>query len=189
MALITTVAGLDSNSYVTVDYADTYFANHYDTTKYDAWDALTSLQKESALTQAVDILQTISFWDISNTVVFVTWSTGIEGHMRSPAVLNQALAFPRNIDITNSGVLYIPSDVQKAQCEQAIYLVTSLNEEVASARMQGLLAESIKADTVSISQKFTDGGIGINPIVHTLSPMAVTLLKKYMVSTRKARRE
>ena len=57
MALVTTVGGETSNSYVSAADADTYWANHYDATKAARWAALTTGAKETVLQHACFTLE------------------------------------------------------------------------------------------------------------------------------------
>lgn len=188
MALTTTLSGLTSDSYGTIVEADAYFDDHYDTTKSDTWGDLAEGQKEMLLRQATQILETISFWD-TNTVVTVSDAVSLQNYAKSPAVLNQALSFPRNVDITSLGAQFIPTDVKYAQFEQAIYLKTSLNEAVINSRMLGLLSESVKAGSVSVSQTFADGAVGAQTsVMGMISPIAMSLLKKFITSRTRRHR-
>lgn len=188
MALVTSLAGYTSDSYVSVVEADNYFINHWDTTKSTAWDALADEQKEGVLKQAVRIIESLPFHEDS-TASSVSFVGNIKKNVVTPAVTNQSLSFPRNIDLDANDDLYIPADVKEAQCEQAIFMVSSMSESVIQARMRGLISESIKADTVSVSQSFSSGGGGSADIMSMMvSPIAHMLLKKYIIKTTRLKR-
>lgn len=187
MALVTTLAGVDSDSYATLAEADAYFAAHWDTVKSTAWDALSDGQKETALKQAIMILESFNYWEDS-TETTVTTSNNLRKCIITPAETNQALSFPRNIDLDENDDLYIPNDVKNAQCEQAIFLVSSMNESTVQARARGLLAEHIKAGAVEVSQSYSSDGTS-NAYTMFVSPIALMLLRKFIVTNKRVVRQ
>lgn len=187
MALDITLAGSTSDSYDTVTNADTYFASHWDASKVAAWAALSSGQKEGAMRQAAMIIETLNFWQDSAEAT-VTYDSNLRKCLITPYETNQALSFPRNIDINSSNVAFIPTDVKQAQFEQAIFLVSSMNESVVQSRARGLIAESVQAGSVSVSQSFESGG-NQDTTSMMVSPIALMLLKKYIVKARRTVRE
>lgn len=187
MALTTDLSGYASDSYVTLEEADLYFTDHWDTTKSAAWLALTDPQKEALLRQAVSVIESLPFHEDS-TESATSFYGDLKRNIVTPAVTNQKLSFPRNIDIDSLDAFYIPIDIKQAQCEQAIFLVTSMNESVVSARMRGLIAESVQAGSVSVSQSYSGVGGSSDPGQMLVSPFAYLLLKKYVVKTARSKR-
>jgi hypothetical protein len=186
MALVTTLAGTASDSYISLADADTYFTSHWDSVKSAAWDALSDGQKEAALKQAVMIMESFGFWEDSTEADVSTAST-LKKCLITPYTTNQALSFPRNIDLDVNDAVYMPSDVKQAQCEQAIFLVSSLNESTVQARQRGLTAERIKAGAVEVSQSYDSGG-AMDTASMMVAPIAFMLIKKYIVKNRRLQR-
>lgn len=193
--LVTTLSSETANSYVNVAYCDTYWAEHYATLKATAWAALTSTQKASALFHACRSLEALRFttpldryvapplrYDNRNGLVMTMPYSGDACKADS----NQALQFPRNLDINTSGVYSIPDAIMAAQCEQALYLIT-FDEESAAATLRGLDYESVTVGQVSTTQRFT-GGITANVATLRLSPVAVEMVSPYLIRSNKLQR-
>lgn len=89
-----TVSGASANSYVTLDYADSYFEpnSHW----FTIWDALSDNEKSALLVRAAQSLDSMNFLECKYDV-------------------DQSMEFPRN----ENG---LPDRVKKAQCEIAILL-------------------------------------------------------------------
>lgn len=186
MALVTTLAGYTSDSYDTVANADIYFAAHWDATKAAAWAALTSGQKEAAMRQAAMVIETLKFWQDS-TDATVTFDSNLRKCIITPYETNQALSFPRNVDVDSTDTAYIPTDVKHAQFEQAIFLVSSMNESTVQARMRGLTAERVRAGDVEVSQSYESGGATDSSSM-LVAPVALMLLRKYIVKNSRVAR-
>ncbi len=102
--LVATLAGANSNSYITVADATTYFDNRLDASD---WTAATADNKAAALITATSWLDTVDFYgDRSATT--------------------QALKWPRT-DVTCDGVeataSFIPREIKDATCEAALALL------------------------------------------------------------------
>jgi hypothetical protein len=185
-----TVAGDSANSYADVTYADAYWSGHYNSIKSAQWAALTTAKKTTALIHATRIIEFVRF------TVFETTESGLVYDPNSGLVLNmvdsvepvrstidQSLQFPRNLDYdSGSGTFFIPEGVKMAQCEQAVYLLT-LDEGAIANRLQGIVSESVGLGSgqISVSQSYVTRG-------SFLSPVAVDLLKEFMVKSAKLRR-
>lgn len=104
MAIDATVGGANSNSYVTLNEANAYFAERI---YADAWDVL--VDQEQALVTATQRIDQ-------------------EGFMGDRASETQALKWPRS-GVYSDGVLIadtaIPQKVKDAQCELALTLAAS----------------------------------------------------------------
>jgi hypothetical protein len=73
MALITTVGGIDSNSYVTITEANLYFANHWSTAKDTAWSELSIPQRERILIAAAQMIESLRFIDSDTAAAPFQW--------------------------------------------------------------------------------------------------------------------
>lgn len=178
MPIDATVGGEDSNSYVTLTASDTYFENHWLLAKQETWLDLTDGQKESALKVAVQIIDSLRLLDKEYTTgslpaaLLVNDGYGVVIHRQ---LVNQRLVFPRNIDIDSAGDPFIPQEVKDAQCEQAIFML-SVDEGQLATQLSGVVEEAASTGGVRIYQQF--GGKGT-----MLAPMAYELLKKFIRST------
>lgn len=91
----------NANSFVTVAYADLYYADRLNL----VWAALTTAQKESYLIQATSYIDSVYGLDFKGTTSFDT----------------QSLCFPRTID----SVLTYPNKLLQATCELALKAKTA----------------------------------------------------------------
>jgi hypothetical protein len=102
--LVATLAGANSNSYITVADADTYFDNRLDAAD---WDASTSDNKAASLITATSWIDTLDFYGERSAVT-------------------QALKWPRT-DVTLDGIeadaTFIPREIKDATCEAALALI------------------------------------------------------------------
>lgn len=182
-----------ANSYCTLDYANTYFANHYSQAKNTTWSALADAQKTQLLIQACFTIEQIKFTEFAeyNGARFgnLGWNnlTNRFGYFNNSATSSkylfyQALQFPRNKDVYSTGDTYIPDRVMIAQCEQAIYLIGFDDSAIANA-MQGISLDSIQVDKIKLTQEYTAGSRGT-----TLAPLALDYLKPYMLFSVRTQR-
>lgn len=106
--LTTTVGAADTNSYVTVSYATSYFDERLNTSD---WDNADQADQERALIMAARRLDQ------------EPW----EGAKTDPDPSDQALAWPRNNATDRDGHLFendvIPEKVKEAQCELALAML------------------------------------------------------------------
>lgn len=121
MSFDATVGGADSNSYVTLEAVSGFMALRINAS---AWDALTEPQQEAYAVTATLMLECSADW------------YGL------PDSEDQALHFP----VTNETT--IPDAVQRAVCEQIIYLMTVDSTTLPTAIQKGL--SSLKAGPVSL---------------------------------------
>lgn len=146
MAIVATVGGASSNSYVTLLEAQAYFDARFGS---DAWDDAEEADQEKALLQAARQLSAFRF----------------QGYRNNPA---QALPFPRGYPLhcdpeTLSGVVAIPTAVKQAQCEQALALLKAQaggEETRADLQAQGVtgftigqLTETFASGVVQLDRK------------------------------------
>lgn len=120
MPLDATIAGATSNSYIDVDYANTYFTHHPYSNDWDGSD------KEISLVYATMLLDTVVDW------------------IGEKQTTTQALKWPR---ILEDNLYYneIPSELGRATCELALHLIknTQLFE---SETIEKLTVGPIKLD-------------------------------------------
>lgn len=122
MAVIATVAGNDSNSYLDVASADAYAALELGALP-KAWLTATVENREAALIRATAEIDervgaTVSVWDTA-----------------------QALRFPRDVDYDDLGDPIIPGRVSRATFLQAAYLLANVDilDAAAARRARGLV--------------------------------------------------
>lgn len=133
MALVATVGGATSNSYVTTAEADTYFATRYNNS---TWTALTTAQKEAALITATEQIDRLRFR-------YLRYGSEIEN-----ADDYQRLEFPRSYTLDIAGVAIVPLEVKKATYEQAWFVISYAAETEKRAALQ---AQGVKS--------FSTGGV------------------------------
>lgn len=188
LTLVADLAAENSNSYVTVQYADDYWAGHYSVAKASQWTALNGTQKVTALIQACRVIESVRFTDQLTlpTLDFnpAYYLTG--GRLYNPNLIpvksyyTQYLQFPRNLDMNSSGGFYIPEGVKMAQCEQAVYLL-SFDDSAIAMRLQGIEEDRLRAGEISTLQQLTAGGTA-------LAPLALEYLRPFFYKSSKARR-
>jgi hypothetical protein len=195
MALITTVGGTTSDSYVSVAESNTYFANHYSLSKSTLWDTLETAQKERLLRTSclfvdqVRVLDdTVASGALVSALVDATKLSEITIHKLNSG---QRLQFPRNLDHVDE-VGYIPDAIKVAQFEQAIYLL-SMDDGPVSAQFLGVVEERTKVGSIEVMQRFgssrTGSGTTVSPLSQTLlSPITVDLMKPFIRPQRRIRR-
>jgi|SRR6185312_2028166 len=193
----TTVAGENSNSYVTVQDCSDYWNSHYNLTAAATWSGLTASQQTSLLVQACRVLETARFVNPATRRDYVLrYSRSTREVLSLPVLLEpiryfwwQRLQFPRNLDIAktafgtdNPGDVYIPDPVKWAQCEQAMYTLTFDNSILAN-HLQGVTLEkvSIGANQLDTTQEYSGNG-------SAYSPVAFQLLSPYMLRGARVRR-
>lgn len=189
MPFDSTIAGPTANSYAPVAEADTYFASHWDTAKANTWVALQQAQKERLLMSGTSRLETLRVLDqeIGGSIMPLPTALWPDVSFFNGQIMRydaeQALQFPRNIDVKLTSGAYtpfIPEPVKEALFEQAIYLM-AINEDVLAAQALGLEKQSAQAGTVNTYESYTGRGT-------TLAPMAVDLMRQYIRTTRRLNR-
>lgn len=133
MALIATVGGSTSDSYVTLAAAEAYFGARFGS---DAWDDAIEADQEKALKQAARHLGRFRYVGTRSTTT-------------------QALAFPRAYPYNDdpdlgSTALAIPQTIKDAQCEEALSLLEAAADPggAASARRTALQAQGVTSFSV-----------------------------------------
>lgn len=114
-----------SNSYITEDDADVYFAARL---YADAWDSATTDTKERAILMACRVIEDQVDWQ------------GL------PAIQGQALAWPR-VHVRGVDPDVIPNQVKNAQCELALYLIgTNPTATPKTAGFKTLTVDTLKLE-------------------------------------------
>ena len=180
------IGGADANSYISLTDANSYFTNHYDTGKNTSWSGLSTAAKEQLLRTATLILDTIRFWDVEEvTPLSVEFFSveDLEGAISTPYNDHQARRFPRNKDIDELSVAYIPQEVKWAECEQAIYMARTLDEDLMALQMQGVTSDSVSiAGGPAVRQTYS----GTAP--NMISPIAWGLVRRFAINKTKTYR-
>ena len=192
-----TISGEFSNSYIDITFADEFFADHFDTTKTTAWEALGDNQKQNLLVQAALVIEQYKYTYVlerRELSLHYDPQTGTVHdflNVQYPVryLWNQNLQFPRNLDVDSvTGETYIPEAVKIAQLEQSIAILTfsSSIATTSSKILAGVKEEEVElpgpirkltvyqdAGTISSSNSFTTA---------TASSLALQYLSPYMLS-------
>lgn len=125
MALITTVAGATSDSYVTLVEA----AAHASMIGETAFGALaTDALRENLLRRATAVID-LQLWAGTRYDI----STVTAGHRNG-----QALEFPRQLDVDGNGNPFVPVEVKRCCCEVAFALLSGAGETASDAKVSNL---------------------------------------------------
>lgn len=130
-----TLSGLNSNSYVTLAEADSYFGARLHAA---SWTSAANDAKAQALIMACRHIESCRL-RVDRRV-----ST-----MFSPAQSDQVLSFPRLRDVDASGAYIIPPRVRDAQCEEALALLAFGAEQERRAALQAAGVTSFSTDGLS----------------------------------------
>lgn len=139
MAVIATVGGTTSNSYVTIAEANTYFTNHL---KSSIWATLTTdEQRETVLTTAARHLNLLHYYGNQIT-------------------LTQALKFPRLYRCFWSLPASIPQNIKYAQMEHAVDLIPSLIAGGGETKRESLQRQGVKSFSLGdLSESYIDAKV------------------------------
>ncbi len=107
-----TIAGENANSYVTLAFADAYFADTLEAERWVHWGYGT---KEAALEVATALI------DSANGLMGEPMTPGCKECGRG----GQALRFPTDGDLDSDGKPRIPDGIQYATCELALHVLTA----------------------------------------------------------------
>jgi hypothetical protein len=156
-----TVGGANSNSYVTVATADTYFDERLNVS---AWTDLTASAadvdtKEQALIQAT---RRIDQEDFDGSPVNPLTGTSTD--------TTQALKFPRFNATNEEGWDYlqtvIPDPVQRATMELALSYIGTTDDGLADSGLEGF--EDVKLGPISVTPKHSRSPIALPDVVRDL---------------------
>lgn len=192
-----------SNTYCTQAYADTYWAEDYRSGLSAQWAALDDTQKTKLLIAACRDIEQLRFTIPQTLPAYAmhydrrTLKVVSMNLTRQPVkyYYYQRLQFPRNLDVYylalpsditpppnwGTGQIYIPDEIMRAQCEQAMYRLTLDTSDI-QAQLQGIAEQSVvlgKQD-VAVTTKYAPGANGTN-----LSSDTIALVSPFVVRNSK----
>ena len=151
MAIDATVGGENSNSYVSLAEAETFFV---DRLHVDAWSGANSADKEKALLTACRHVEACR-------IRFHRRPYGYPGELPdamgrpydplAPSNPDQALSFPRKKDKDNAGDYAIPKQVKDSQCEEALAMLARGADQERRRALQAAGVTSFSVDGLSES--------------------------------------
>lgn len=175
-----TIADERSNSYVTADEFQDYWAQHFDTITAGLMAAIDD--PSLLLVRACRTIETIQFTEPIDLeanfhLIFDSRSQQIrsvynDGSRPQKYNYYQHLQFPRTLDVYQDGTLYVPEEIKGAQCEQAAYEFT-FDTSTLEDSLQGVDRSAINVGGVSLSQHVKFKG-------SMISPIALNMLKPYI---------
>jgi len=170
--LVETVAAETANTYVTLAEANQYFEDRPGST---LWSSATTDQKTQALLAACMDIDKLEFlYEIYD--------------QSTP----QALQFPRTASTImnnrhqltdSSGDPIIPTDIKRAQMEQAYHRLRLGSAEIEDMAAKGIVSKSIGDTSVSYSESLITAGAGA-----TIGSMAASFLRSWINRVREVRR-
>jgi len=151
MTLDATPGSRSANSYVSVAEATAYFAARL---RSEAWDVASESDQEKALLTVCRRIEAHRLqvhrrpygfpYDLPNAL-------DRPADPLAPAHPDQALSFPRQRDLDQSGAFAIPDQVMQAQCEEALALLASGAEQERRRSLQAAGVKSFSVDGLSES--------------------------------------
>lgn len=168
--LNTTKGATDATSYVDVEWANTYFASHWNQASSDLWSTKSSQQKERALLSAMSVIESLRVLDYEYAAGKLPLALIAEHYDLTVhrAEVGQRLQFPRNVDIDyTTGDTFIRQEVMEAQCEQAVYLMT-MDPAALVAQAQGIDNELVSVGPIRTHTQYTGRGGMIAPMANQL---------------------
>ncbi len=155
MAIDATVGGPQSNSYVSLAEAETYFAARL---RAEAWAASSEADKEKALLTACRRIEAHRLQVHRRPYLYPGEPADtLERNYDwlAPLDPDQALSFPRRRDQDHTGTYVVPQQVREAQCEEALALLTTGAE---SERRRALQAAGVTGFSVDgLSESYEAG--------------------------------
>ena len=149
MALDATISGASSNSYLSLEDAEAYFSARL---RSEAWDVASESDQEKALLTACRRIEAHRLqvhrrpygfpYDLPNAL-------DRPADPLAPADPDQALSFPRQRDLDQSGNYAIPDQVKQAQCEEALALLAQGAEQERRRSLQATGVKSFSVDGLS----------------------------------------
>ncbi len=151
MAVDATVGGAGSNSYVTLEAAEAYFAGRLHA---DAWTGASAADKEAALLTACRHIEACRLRVHRRPYGYPGEPPDVMGQPYDPLApvnADQALSFPRKKDLDSAGNVVIPRRVQEAQCEEALALLARGADQARRRALQAAGVTSFSVDGLSES--------------------------------------
>jgi hypothetical protein len=145
------LGGAGSNSYVTLEEAEAYFAARLNA---DAWDAASESLQQKALLTACRAIEACRISINRPRYDYGAGLSQLEYDPLAPYQVTQRLSFPRQRDRDMAGTYMIPQAVRDAQCEEAIALLEIGNQD---ARRAALRAEGVRSFSIDgLSETYVD---------------------------------
>ncbi len=155
MAIDATVGGQQSNSYLSLEAANAYFAERL---RAEAWSAASDEDKGKALLTACRRIESLRLQVHRRPYLYPgepVDSLDRRYDWLAPLNPDQALSFPRRRDQDHSGAYVIPQPVRDAQCEEALALLAQGAE---SERRRALQAAGVTGFSVDgLSESYEAG--------------------------------
>lgn len=169
-----TIAGASANSYVTLAEAETYFAARLNIA---AWTAALEANKQKALLMACRRIEACRLRSHRRPYGY---ASGLAIDELEVTSATQALAFPRYRDRSCDGAYIIPQAIKRAQCEEALALLSrgDTDERRRSLQLQGVRSFSVDG----LSETYADATAGQVAAQPLDSAEARGLLMPYMAA-------
>jgi hypothetical protein len=178
-----TLADERSNSYVTVAEFRGYWGQHFDTTTAATMLALSD--PTLLLIRACRTIESLHFTEPVDPLAdyHLVYDSrqqsvrSVKTNFGRPQKYNyyQHLQMPRTLDIFQDGTLFIPPEIQAAQCEQAA-AEYSMDVSTLADSLQGIDRSALNVGGVALSQRVRAKG-------SMVCPVAYNLCKPYLIST------
>lgn len=173
-----TIADERANSYIVAQDFTDYWTAHFDLVTSAVMLALTTTQVEMLLVRACRTLETLHFTEPVDPLAdyHLVYDSrqqqirSVKTNYGRPQKYNyyQHLQFPRTLDIYQDGTLFIPPEIQAAQCEQAAYEY-SFDVSTLSDSIQGIDRSAINVGGVALSQHVRAKGSMISPVAYSIA--------------------
>jgi len=174
LEITATIAGAESNSYVTLAEADAYFAGRLHA---EAWETSATNNKEKALISACRAIEALRLAVTRRPRGYPSEPINAMSAQYDPLMVSdpdQALSFPRRRDVDSVGAYAIPEPVKRAQCEEALALLAFGAEQQRRSAMQAGGVSGFSVDGLSESYR---EGAGNSPLA---SPEARKLMQSLL---------
>ncbi|ADQ04402.1 hypothetical protein Calow_0834 [Caldicellulosiruptor owensensis OL] len=157
-----------TNSYVDIEFADSYFSERL---YADEWDNADTATKEKALITACKRIERLQFKGLKVDETQILSFPRMFPSVSAP--INRERSF--NLDFGIGFVVQeeVPNEVKWAQCEEALALLKYGNNTRTRLQEQGV----IRVDFGSVSEEYERAGKGVNKL---FSNEAYELLKPYL---------
>ena len=152
MAINSTPSAVDANSYISVAYADSYFATKFGAT---AWSDFTTAEKEQLCVSATEALNVLKFGGVKS-------------------VNAQSLEWPRAYLEDSSGQMIspqaIPANVQKATCEMAYWIWTEEDRMMSDTDLLQLESMKVGPLDLKVGKKPMTIPTKVEQLLHATGP-------------------
>jgi hypothetical protein len=176
ITLNATIADERANTYVTMQQFQDYWTQHWDATTAAAMLAI--VDPTLLLVRACRTIETLHFTEPVDPLAdyHLVYDSrqqqirSVKTNYGRPQKYNyyQHLQFPRTLDIYQDGTLYIPPEIEAAQCEQAAYEF-AFDASTLSDSLQGIDRSAINVGGVALSQHVRAKGSMISPVAYNMA--------------------